>query len=93
MNLREQIARVLDDQIMRETDAVLALFAEPSEGLVEQVAAAVWSYLWSGEFEEGLLKLSIFTPEQAAESAAKKRAEKCALVRDILRAIGESDDE
>lgn len=44
------------------------------ERTIQQMARSLKPHLW-GDFAEKLAKLSIFTPEQAEESAAKKRAE------------------
>lgn len=43
------------------------------EQIIEQMARALKPHLW-GDFSAKLATLSIFTPEQAEESAAKKRA-------------------
>lgn len=48
--------------------------ADTREQLIEQMARAKSPHLW-GDFAAQLAKLSIFTPEQAEASAAKKRAE------------------
>lgn len=53
---------------------------------VEAVARARWPHHWDTTFEMILAGLPMFTPEQAAESAEKKRDEKRALVRSILEA-------
>lgn len=56
---------------------------------VESVARRLHPYLWSGVFEENLAILSIFNAEQAAESAERKRREKCDYVRRVLEASAE----
>jgi hypothetical protein len=64
-----------------------------TDASVEAIARKLWPYLWERDaFEAKLAKLRLFTPEQAAEGAAKKRAEKCALVRSILEAAQEVTD-
>jgi hypothetical protein len=79
---------------LADADAVLKLLADPPADVIEKAAAFRYPHLWSGAFEQGLARLSIFTPEQAAESAIKKRAEKCELVRSVLAAAfgGERDE-
>lgn len=58
---------------------------EVTDETVEAVARALWPFLWDRDaFERQLAKLSIFTPEQAAESAERKRQEKRDLVRRVL---------
>lgn len=56
-----------------------------TDTLADTVARSLWPFLWDrDEFERRLAKLSIFTPEQAAESAERKRQEKRDLVRRVL---------
>lgn len=59
-----------------------------ADEIVEAVAQECWPYLWDREaFEGKLAQLSIFTSEQAAESAERKRQEKRDLVRRVLAAF------
>lgn len=62
----------------------------PRHRFPETVARKLWPYLWDvSEFEANLAQLPIFTPEQAKESAEKKRREKTALVARVLEAAEE----
>lgn len=55
----------------------------------EAVARHLYPHLWNGVFEATLAKISLFTPQQAAESAVKKRAEKIESVCRVLEASEE----
>ena len=58
-----------------------------TDDLVESTARKAFPHVWDPtKLEAALSRLSIFTPEQAAESAEKARAEKRDLVRRVLEA-------
>lgn len=60
----------------------------------ERAARSTWPHLWDADrFEAVLAKLSIFSPEQAAESAARKREEKVKLTQRILEADAASGEQ
>lgn len=58
----------------------------------ERAARSTWPHLWDADRFEGMLaKMSIFTPEQAAESAERKRVEKIELTQRVLEADAAGD--
>ena len=60
--------------------------------LAEATAPVISPYLYDGTFEANLAmnSSSLFTPEQAAASAAKKRAEREAELGEIIAAVYDS---
>lgn len=59
--------------------------------LAEATAPVISPYLYDGTFEANLTRISsLFTPEQAAATTAKKRAEREAELGEIIAAVYDS---